>query len=108
MHRRSSRRSSAGSSRRECEVRTFAATVTSLVVALALAACNHEGTGFIQLKTAPVSTVAQPALYLDSEKLEPLKKGEAVLTRKVGSTKLQIEGSGGQLTLLCDILVRKN
>ena len=90
-------------------MRTFAGMVTSLSVGLALAACNQQGgTGFIQLKTVPVATVAPPALFLDSEKLEPLKKGEAVLTRKVGSTKLQIEGAGGQFTLLCDILVKRN
>ena len=94
-------------------MRTFAGTMSGLLVALALAACNYgSGTGFIQLKAVPGSAVpgsavAQPALYLDSEKLEPLTRGEAVLTRKAGSTKLQME-SGGQFTLLCDILVRRN
>ena len=41
-------------------------------------------------------------------KLEPLKKGEAVLSRKAGTTKLQAEGAPGQLTLLRDIVVKKN
>jgi len=75
----------------------------------ALAGCIPEGdSGFVQIKTVPVSAVTQPSLYLDSVKLEPLKKGEAVLSRKTGTTKLQAEGAGGQLSLLCDIVVKKN
>jgi len=79
------------------------------LIALALAGCQpKDGEGFVQIKTVPVSAISQPALYLDSVKLEPLKKGEAVLSRKSGTTKLQAESLGGQLTPLCDIVVRKN
>jgi hypothetical protein len=75
----------------------------------ALAACIPEGgTGFVQIKTVPASSVSQPSLYLDSVKLEPLKKGAAVLSRKAGTSKLQAEVAGGQLALLCDIVVKKN
>jgi len=74
-----------------------------------LTACNMEtGTGFVQIKTVPVSSVSQPAFYFDSTKLEPLRHGEAVLTRKVGTTKLQAEAAGGQLAPLCNIVVKKN
>jgi hypothetical protein len=76
---------------------------------LALAACNlQSGTGFVQIKTVPVSAISQPALYFDSTRLEPLRNGEAVLTRKVGTIRLQAEGAGGQLALLCNVVVKKN
>ena len=76
----------------------------------ALAGCIRQGdTGFVQVKTVPVpSSISQPALYLDFVKLEPLKKGEAVLVQKIGTSKLQAEGTGGQMTPLCDVVVRKN
>jgi hypothetical protein len=81
----------------------------STLLPLSLAACNGSGSGFVQIKTVPASSsVSQPALYFDTIKLEPLRNGEAVLTRKVGTTKLQAEGAGGQLTLLCDVVVKKN
>jgi hypothetical protein len=81
----------------------------ALLPLLALAACNLDsGTGFVEIKTVPVSSVAQPALYFDSTKLEPVRNGAAVLTRKVGTTKLQAEGAGGQLALLCNVVVKKN
>ena len=73
-----------------------------------LTACTETGTGFVQIKTVPVSSITQPALYFDTTKLDPLRHGEAVLTRKVGTTKLQTEGTGGQLALLCNIVVKKN
>jgi len=91
-------------------VRGFARSLAGLcLAAFPLSACGGKnGTGFIQIKTVPVATVSQPPLYLDSDKLEPLKKGEAVVTRRVGVTKLQAEGAGGQLAVLCEIHVRKN
>jgi hypothetical protein len=78
------------------------------LLAVALAGCNQGSTGFVQIKTVPVSAVAQPVLYFDSTKLEPLRKGEAVLTRRVGTTRLQADGAGGTLTALCEIVVKKN
>jgi hypothetical protein len=91
-------------------VRTAAARIgAAALVITAVAGCvGEDGTGFVQIKTVPVSTVTQPSLYFDSTKLEPLKKGETVLSRKVGTTKLQAEGAGGQLTFLCEIVVKKN
>ena len=51
---------------------------------------------------------AAPALYLDTVKLEPLRNGVGVLRQRVGTTKLQVDGEGGQLSLLCNIVVQKN
>src|SRR5262245_16439224 len=99
-------------------VRTFEARAprghlgmtATVVMTCTLAACNMEtGTGFVQIRTIPASTtISQPALYFDSTKLDPLRHGEAVLTRKVGTTKLQAEAAGGQLAPLCNIVVKKN
>jgi hypothetical protein len=79
------------------------------VLVFVLAGCIGKGdTGFVQIKTAPASAVTQPVLYLDSVKLEPLKKGEAVLVQKTGTATLQAAGAGGQLAPLCDVVVEKN
>ena len=53
---------------------------------------------------APLAT----PLYLDSAKLEPFRNGTAVLRQKVGTAKLQIDSDGGQLALLCNVVVQKN
>jgi hypothetical protein len=78
-----------------------------IITMLALTACNFDADmGFVEIRTVPVA--APTALYLDSEKLEPLRKGSAVLRQRVGTAKLQIEGSTGQLALMCDLVVKKN
>ncbi len=75
----------------------------------ALAGCiRDEGTGFVQIKAAPVAASSQLSLYLDSVKLDPLAKGDAVLVQKAGTSKLQISGWGGQMSVLCEIVVKKN
>jgi hypothetical protein len=80
------------------------------VVAVALAACQPTAdVGYVEIKTVPVSTsVSQPTLYLDTVRLDPLKKGVAVLRQRVGTAKLAVDGAGGQLAFLCDIVVKKN
>ncbi len=81
--------------------------IAAWLALLGLAACNGDtGVGYVEIKTAAVSTA--PALYLDTVKLEPMRNGMAVLRQKVGTTKLQIDGEGGQLALLCNIVVQKN
>src|SRR5512145_2983940 len=80
--------------------------VAALLAPLALAACNDAGVGYVEIKTMAV--VAAPALYLDTVKLEPMRNGMAVLKQKVGTAKLQIDGDGGQLALLCNVVVQKN
>ena len=78
-------------------------------VGLALMACQPTGdVGYVEIRTVPVlSNVVPPALYLDTFKVEPPKKGIAVLTQRVGTIKLAADGAGGQL-LLCEIAVKKN
>ena len=80
------------------------------VVAVTLAACQPTvDVGYVELKTIPVSTSAsQPTFYLDTVKLDPLKKGVAVLRQRVGTVKLATEGTGGHPALLCDVVVKKN
>jgi hypothetical protein len=90
-------------------MRAFTGASAAAGIALALAGCQPTGdVGYVELKTVPVSTaVAQPSFYLDAVKLEPLKKGTALLRQRVGTSKLGIDGVGGQVTL-CEIVVKKN
>jgi len=82
-----------------------------LVAGLVLAqnSCQPKSdVGYVEIRTVPaLSNVAPPSLYLDTIKVEPPKKGTAVLTQRVGTTKLATDGAGGQLTL-CEIIVKKN
>jgi hypothetical protein len=79
------------------------------LAALALAACNPAGdVGYVEIKTMPVAPVTQTPLYIDTTKLDPIKKGSAVLRQQVGTRKLSADGLGGQLAPLCDIVVKKN
>ena len=90
-------------------VRTTGSAAFALLALIGLTACTETGTGFVQIKAVPAATtISQPALYFDTTKLDPLRHGEAVLTRKVGTTKLQAEAAGGQLAPLCNIVVKKN
>ena len=79
-------------------------------VALTLAGCEPTGdVGYVEIKTVPATTnVAQPSFYLDTVKLEPLKKGSALLRQRVGTTKLATDGAGGQVVTLCEVVVKKN
>jgi hypothetical protein len=83
--------------------------VTALA-SLTLVACALESDmGFVEIKTVPTSTLAAPLpFYLDSERLDPLKKGNAVLRQRVGTIKLQIEAGNGNLAPLCDLVVKKD
>jgi hypothetical protein len=75
---------------------------------LSLAACNMPGDiGYVEIKTGPSPRVT-PALYLDQTKLEPIRKGIAVLRQRTGTAKLAVDGSGGQLAVLCELEVKKN
>jgi hypothetical protein len=72
-----------------------------------LAACKPNDVGYVEIKTVPVTSPAT-SLYLDSVKLEPPKNGTAVLRQRVGTAKLEMQGGGGQMAALCEIVVRKN
>ena len=83
---------------------------TALVLifaASALAACKSEN-GYVEIKTVPVPSRAQPPMYLDSSRLPQITKGTVVLAHPVGTVRLQIEASDGKPILLCDIAVRKD
>jgi hypothetical protein len=81
----------------------------ALVVGAAIAACRPTGdVGYIEIKTVPVAPVTQTALYIDSEKLAPIKKGSAILRQHVGVRKLQGDGVAGSPAQLCDIEIKKN
>jgi len=76
-------------------------------VALTLGACER-GSGYVEIKVVPSSAVRTPRLLLDSTRLEPIKDGQAILTAKAGTHKLQMEWIGGQNTVLCEVVVRKD
>jgi hypothetical protein len=80
-----------------------------LIVGAAIVACRPTGdTGYVEIKTVPAAAAMPTALYLDAEKLAPIKKGSAVLRQPVGTMKLQADGIGGARAALCDVVVRKN
>ena len=82
----------------------------AFVAATMVAACQlTEEVGYVEIRTVPVATsVSQPPLYLDAVKLDPLKKGVAVLRQRVGTAKLAMEAGAGHLAPLCDVVVKKN
>jgi hypothetical protein len=82
---------------------------TAAVVGAAIVACRPSSdVGYVEIKTVPVTPFASIALYLDSAKLEPIKKGSTVLRQPVGTLKLQSDGFAGTMTELCNIVVRKD
>ncbi len=80
----------------------------SIVGAIIVAYRPGGDAGYVEIKTVPVAPVSQTALYLDSTKLSPIRKGSAILRQHVGTLKLQADGTAGSLTQLCDIVVKKN
>ena len=64
--------------------------------------------GYVEIRTVPVAPVTQTALYIDSAKLAPIKKGSAILQQPIGTLKLQADGIGGSLAPLCTIVVKRN
>ena len=83
---------------------------TCSLLAVTLTACKLEpDVGYVELKTLPaVTAVQQPAFYLDAVKLEPIKKGVAVLRQRVGTIKLATDGGVGNQAVLCEVVVKKN
>jgi hypothetical protein len=89
--------------------RVFGVLATAVVVAAAIVACRPSSdVGYVEIKTVPVTPVASTAFYLDSTKLETIKKGSTVLRQPVGTLKLQVDGFAGTLTDVCNIVVRKD
>jgi hypothetical protein len=80
-----------------------------LIVGGVIAACRPNGDiGYVEIKTVPVAPVTQTALYIDSSKLAPIRKGSAILRQPTGTLKLQAAGIGGSLAPLCEVVVKRN
>jgi hypothetical protein len=90
-------------------VRTFGLLASAAVVVAAIVACRPSGNvGYVEIKTVPLAPLTQTALYLDSDKLGPIKKGSVVLRKPVGTLDLDADGFAGSLTHLCKIVVAKD
>ena len=75
--------------------------------AFVLTSCSAEqGAGYIEIKTLPPS--AAIVLYVDSVKLDPIRNGNALVRQRVGTAKLQADGDGTNLSVLCNVQVKKN
>jgi len=89
--------------------RVLGLIASAVIVGAAIAACRPTGdVGYVEIKTVPVAAATQTALYLDSIKLAPIRKGSAILRQGVGTRKLQADWVAGSLAPLCDIVVKKN
>jgi hypothetical protein len=82
------------------------AVVAAVIVIVAWP--SSAGVGYVEIKTVPAAPVTQAALYIDAKRLGPIKEGSAILSQPVGTRKLQARGSGGGLTALCNVEVRKD
>jgi hypothetical protein len=80
----------------------------ALLIAVLAGCIREEETGFVQIKAVPALTGSTLAFYLNDAKIVTLKNGEALLTHKSGTSKLQVEAGAGQLLPLCEIVVSKN
>jgi|SRR5208282_430499 hypothetical protein len=88
--------------------RVLGLLASAVIVGAAIAACRPTGdVGYVEIKTVPVAPFTQTAFYIDSEKLSPIKKGNAILRQRVGTRTLQT-GFASALAPLCDIEVKKN
>jgi hypothetical protein len=89
--------------------RVLGLLASAIIVGAVIVACRPGGdVGYVEIKTVPAAPVAQTALYLDSAKLSPIRKGSAILRQHVGTLKLQADGAAGSLNQLCEIVVKKN
>jgi hypothetical protein len=79
----------------------------ALLLLSTLWGCSPRDTGYVEIRTVPTATQTA-ALYLDKVKLDPLKNGTAVLRQPIGTAQLATQSGGGQISVLCDVVVRKN
>jgi hypothetical protein len=86
-------------------MRPVAKPIAAATAFFALGACEIGGTGYVELKTVPV-TARVPALYLDADKVDA-KAGVTLLRQPVGTAKLQADSGEGKV-LLCQVVVKKN
>jgi hypothetical protein len=82
--------------------------IAAAMLASIVAACiPGDDSGYVEIRTVPTSASA-PVLFLDAERLGPVRSGNAVLKQRVGTMKLQGEAPGGQLAVLCDVVIQKD
>jgi hypothetical protein len=77
-------------------------------VSLGLAGCGPRDTGYVEIRTVPVTAAVSVPLYLDSVRLAPVKNGSAILREPIGTARLAAETGSANRTVLCEIEVRKN
>ena len=89
--------------------RLFGLAVSAVIVGAAIAACRPNGdVGYVEIKTVPAAPITLTALYIDSTKLAPIRKGSAILRQPTGTLKLQADGTSGALAQLCEIVIARN
>jgi hypothetical protein len=89
--------------------RLFGLAVSVVIVGAAIAACRPNGdVGYVEIKTVPAAPVTLTALYIDTTKLAPIRKGSAILQQPTGTLKLQADSTAGVLASLCEIVVARN
>ena len=89
--------------------RLFGLVVSAAIVGAAIAACRPNGdAGYVEIKTVPNAPVTLTALYINSARLAPIRKGSAILRQPTGTLKLQADGASGALAPLCEIVVARN
>ena len=90
-------------------VRALGLAASAVIVGAVIVACRPAGNvGYVEIKTVPVAPFTQAALYFDSSKLAPIKKGSVVLREPIGTIELETDGFAGTLTHLCKIVVAKD
>jgi hypothetical protein len=89
--------------------RLFGLALSVVIVGAAIAACRPNGdVGYVEIKTVPAAPITLTALYIDTTKLAPIRKGSAILRQPTGTLKLQADGASGALAPLCEIVVARN
>jgi hypothetical protein len=79
------------------------------VLAVSVGGCElGRGAGYVEIRTVPTTLGPPVAFYLDAVKLDPLRKGSAVLRQNIGTHKLAIATPSGAAMPLCDVVVKKN
>jgi hypothetical protein len=63
--------------------RLFGLAVSAVIVGAVIAACRPNGdVGYVEIKTVPAAPITLTALYIDSAKLAPIRKGSAILRQR--------------------------
>ena len=89
--------------------RLFGLALCAVIVGAVIAACRPNGdVGYVEIKTVPPAPITLTALYIDSARLAPIRKGSAILRQPTGTFKLQADSTSGALAPLCEIQIQRN